>query len=274
LGAGGHQFESGRPDFFGHRPKKHSIARVENVTSPLETAKSHAAIAAADLVQSGMITGLGSGTTAALIVRRLGERIKREGLSIVAVATSVATAELAEQLGIPVRELDEVGELDINLDGADEIDPQFQMIKGLGGALLREKIVATAARHRVNVITADKRTLRLGTRAPIPVEVSPIGVRHTERLLQALGAITTIRIDQNGARYLTDGGNHIIDCRFKTIDDPGDLDRRLQCLPGVLDTGLFVDLCDTLIVGSATGVLSAETHVRDRVMPAKSPAAL
>jgi ribose 5-phosphate isomerase A len=240
----------------------------------METAKSHAAIAAADLVQSGMVTGLGSGTTAALIVGRLGERVAREGLQIVAVATSVATADLARRLNIPLRELDDVDELDINLDGADEIDPQFRMIKGLGGALLREKIVATAARFRVTVITAEKRTNRLGTRAPIPVEVSKIGVGHTERLLQALGAATALRTGADGSRYVTDGGNHIIDCRFTTIDDPGKLDCRIQCLPGVLDTGLFIDLCDTLIVGSATGVEVTPTHVRSVVTPEKAPIAL
>jgi ribose 5-phosphate isomerase A len=209
-----------------------------------------------------MIAGLGSGTTAALIVRRLGERVVQERLNVVGVATSVATAALARQLKIPLRELDEVGALDINLDGADEIDGQFRMIKGRGGALLREKIIVTAARHRVTVITQDKRVDRLGETVPIPVEVSPIGVKHTERLLQDLGASTEIRSRADGAAYLTDGGNEIIDCRFPAIDDPGALDRKLQCLAGVLETGFFIDLCDTLIIGSATGVEQIDTRVR------------
>ncbi len=119
-------------------------------------------MAAAALVESGMVVGLGSGSTSALMVRRLGERIEREGLKIVAVATSLATAELARSLKIPLRELDDVDALDINLDGADEIDPQFRMIKGRGGALLREKIVACASKRRVTMIAADKRVDRLG----------------------------------------------------------------------------------------------------------------
>jgi ribose 5-phosphate isomerase A len=222
------------------------------------------ALAAAALVRSGMTVGLGSGSTAALMVRRLGERVEEEGLKIIAVATSVATAELAHSLKIAIHELDDVSTLDINLDGADEIDPQFQMIKGRGGALLREKIVATASRHRVTMITADKRVERLGMIVPIPVEVSPIGVKHTELRLQQLGANTAIRNSPDGSPYLTDGGNKIIDCRFATADDPRALDRRLQCIAGVLETGLFLDLCDTLIVGTDDGVNRFENPSRDR----------
>jgi ribose 5-phosphate isomerase A len=209
-----------------------------------------------------MIAGLGSGTTAVLIVRRLAERVARERLEMIGVATSIATASLARELKIPLRELDDVSALDINLDGADEIDPQFRMIKGRGGALLREKIVVTAARRRVTVITEDKRVDRLGQSVPIPVEVSPIGVKHTERLLQRLGASTSIRPGPDGSAYLTDGGNEIIDCHFPSIDDPGALDQRLQCVAGVLETGFFIGLCDTLIVGSATGVEQLDTRVR------------
>ena len=224
------------------------------VTTTTESPKLRAALAAAALVESGMVVGLGSGSTAALMVRRLGERVAEEGLKIVAVATSVATADLARSLKIAIHELDDVATLDINLDGADEIDPQFQMIKGRGGALLREKIVATASRHRVTMITADKQVQRLGMIVPIPVEVSSIGVKHTERRLQQLGARTTIRDLPDGSPYLTDGGNQIVDCRFAAVDDPRALDRQLQCIAGVLETGLFLDLCDTLIVGTENGV--------------------
>jgi ribose 5-phosphate isomerase A len=224
------------------------------VTMETESPKLKAALAAAALVETGMVVGLGSGSTAALMVKRLGERVEREGLKIVSVATSVATAELASSLKIPVRELDDVETLDINLDGADEIDAHFQMIKGRGGALLREKIVATASRHRVTMITADKRVARLGLTMPIPIEISLIGATHTQRRLQMLGAVTTIRRSLDGSPYRTDGGNEIVDCRFTIIEDPRSLDRQLQAMAGVLETGLFLDLCDTLIVGTASGV--------------------
>ena len=234
------------------------------MTRTAESPKLRAAWAGAAMVESGMVVGLGSGSTAALMVRRLGERAQEEGLKIIAVATSVATAELARGLKIAIYELDDVATLDINLDGADEIDPHFQMIKGRGGALLREKIVATASRHRVTMITADKRVQRLGMIMPIPVEVSPIGVQHTELRLQQLGARTTIRTLPDGSPYLTDGGNKIVDCRFAAIDDPGVLDRQLQCVAGVLETGLFLDLCDTLIIGTENGVERFENPERIR----------
>lgn len=217
-------------------------------------AKLLAARAAAELVESGMIVGLGTGTTAALMLQRLGERLEQEGLRIVGVPTSVATAEHAKELGIPLRELDDVPGLDINLDGADEVDPQFRMIKGRGGALLREKIVACAAWRRVTIITEDKCVERLGVNAPVPVEVSSVGLRHTECRLKKLGAQTKIRCLADGTVYYTDGGNAIIDCRFDEIQDPDELDIRLQSVVGVFETGLFVGLCDTLIIGTAEGV--------------------
>jgi ribose 5-phosphate isomerase A len=182
-------------------------------------------------------------------------------MKIVGVPTSVATAELARDLKIPVRDLDDVPGLDINLDGADEIDPQFRMIKGRGGALLREKIVACVAARRVTIITEEKRVQRLGIGAPIPVEVSPVGLKHTERRLQRLGASTTIRRLGSGMPYLTDGGNAIIDCHFENVEDPADLDYQLQSVVGVFETGLFLGLCDTLIIGTSTGVERLESGV-------------
>ncbi len=229
------------------------------VAELVPTPKSRAASAAATLVRDGMIVGLGSGSTAAILVRCLGERIKEEGLKITAVSTSDETTRLAGSLGILVQELDSVSALDINLDGADEIDGQFRMIKGRGGALLREKIVASASNHRVTMIAADKRVERLGSHFPVPVEVSAIGVKHTERRLQTLGCSTAIRLGSDGSPYMTDGGNQIVDCRFSSIDDAESLDSRLQSIPGVLETGLFIGLCDTLIVGTETGVERMES---------------
>jgi ribose 5-phosphate isomerase A len=209
-----------------------------------------------------MVVGLGTGSTAALMIHRLGERLEQDGLKIIGVPTSVATAEQARELGIPLRELDDVSGLDINLDGADEIDAQFRMIKGRGGALLREKILACVAVRRVTIITADKRVERLGTSAPIPVEVSHVGLKHTERRLQKLGAETRIRRVASGSPYLTDGGNAIIDCRFADIPDPGELDARLQSVVGVFETGLFLGLCDLLVMGDGDGVQQITSNTR------------
>lgn len=228
----------------------------------VDPAKLLAARTAADLVQSGMTVGLGTGSTAALMLARLGERVEQDGLKIIGVPTSVATAEQARDLGIPLRELDDVAVLDINLDGADEIDSEFRMIKGRGGALLREKIVACVARRRVTIITQDKRVDCLGVGAPVPVEVSPVGLKHTERRLQTLGAATKIRQHPDGAPYRTDGGNAIIDCRFPEIRDPGSLESRLVSVVGVFETGLFLGLCDTLVVAGPDGVEVIDTGVR------------
>jgi ribose 5-phosphate isomerase A len=213
------------------------------------TAKQRAAQAGADRVDTGMIIGLGSGTTASLVVKAIGERVALEGLKIVAVATSVATANLARSVNIPLRELDDVEALDLNIDGADEVDHAFRMIKGRGGALLREKIVVSAARRRITVITADKRVARLGSIYAIPVEISPFGMRHTERRLHALGAITTVRSTPEGPPFVTDGGNRIVDCRFVDVDNPETLDARLRQTVGVFETGIFLGLCDLLVVG-------------------------
>jgi ribose 5-phosphate isomerase A len=207
-----------------------------------------------------MIVGLGTGSTAALMVRRLGERAEQEGLRIIGVPTSVATAELARELRIPLREVDEVSSLDMSLDGADEIDPQFRMIKGRGGALLREKIVACVASRRITFITQDKRVDRLGVGAPLPVEVSAVGLSHTERRLQRLGAETKIRQLPGGDPYRTDGGNSIIDCRFAEIPDPAELELRLLSVVGVFETGLFLGLCDILVVAGKDGVETIETN--------------
>jgi ribose 5-phosphate isomerase A len=246
-----------------------SVARPKHgetfdVPASGESPKVRAAHAAAALVRDGMTVGLGSGSTSALMIRRIAERIAQENLKITAASTSEESTRLASGLGILVRDLDDLPHLDINLDGADEIDPQFRMIKGRGGALLREKIFALASNHRVTMIDADKRVERLGTRCPLPVEVSSIGVRHTERRLQQLGCTTTIRRRDDGSIYKTDGANLIIDCRFGRIDNPESLDRELQCMAGVLDTGLFIGLCDTLIIGTEAGIDQIESQVRPR----------
>ncbi len=152
-------------------------------------------------------------------------------------------------MGIPLVDLDGVPALDLVIDGADEVDPAFRMIKGRGGALLHEKIVAAAGHRRVIVITPEKLVERLGQRHPVPVEVSVFGCKHTESALRNLGAATTFRAGADGAPYRTDEGHHIIDCRFLGIEDPEELDARLNNVAGVFETGLFIGLCDLLLVG-------------------------
>jgi ribose 5-phosphate isomerase A len=250
------------------------VAGGETSAVPLsnDPPKVRAAHAAAALVRDGMTVGLGSGSTSTLMIRRLGERVAQENLKITAASTSEDSTRLASSLGIPVRDLDDLPDLDINLDGADEIDPKFRMIKGLGGALLREKILALASNHRVTIVDISKRVEILGIHVPLPVEVSSIGLKHTERRLQQLGCSTSIRL-RDGSVYKTDGGNMIVDCTFGPIQDPESLDRELQCLAGVLDTGFFIGLCDTLIVGSESGVDQIESGVRPRPDRLKSQGA-
>jgi ribose 5-phosphate isomerase A len=216
-----------------------------------ESAKLRAARAAAALIRPGMTLGLGSGTTAALFIEALGDRVRLEGLADVSGApTSEDAAELAREVGIRLIDLDSVPMLDLDVDGADEVDSHFRMIKGRGGALLREKIVAAASRRRAIIITPSKRVDRLGQGAPVPVEVTAFGIRHTERALQSLGAMTTPRLEPDGSPFVTDEGHRILDCHFAGgIDDPEALDRSLKAIIGVFETGIFLGLCDVLIVG-------------------------
>ncbi|WP_337175276.1 ribose-5-phosphate isomerase RpiA [Paludisphaera sp.] len=232
------------------------------MTSEADVAKVHAARAAAGMVRSGMIVGLGSGSTATLMVRRLGERIAAERLDFVGVPTSVATAELAREVGIPLRDVDDVRHVDLNIDGADEIDPEYRMIKGRGGALLREKIVACVAHRRVTIVSPEKIVPRLGSDSPVPVEVSRLGWRHVEQRLGKLGAETSLRRTPEGMMFITDGGNVIIDCRFPALADPETLEAGLKSVVGVFETGLFLGLCDVLIVGRADGAEEIVTHAR------------
>jgi ribose 5-phosphate isomerase A len=220
------------------------------IMAEVDPAKSRAAKAAAELVQSGMRVGLGSGTTAALFVQALGERVQQEGLAVTGVPTSRATEELARGVGIVVATLDQVDSLDLDIDGADEVDPQFRMIKGRGGALLREKIVAAASRRRVIIITPSKRVERLGRGYPVPVEVCVFGLAHTNRALRAAGAETSLRMRSDGTPFATDEGHRILDCRMPGgVDDPEAFGQKLKRIPGVVETGLFIDLCDVLVIG-------------------------
>lgn len=210
-----------------------------------QAAKRMAGEYAADLVQDGMTIGLGTGSTAYWATRRLGARVAG-GLRIQAVATSEATAKLASELGIALCELGPVHRLDLVIDGADEVDPEFHLIKGGGGALLREKLVAACTDDLIIVVDQQKRVPRLG-RFPLPVEVVPFAWETTQARIEAAGGRADRR-EQDGRPFITDNGNYILDTTWGLIDRPRDLHRRLKLLVGVVETGLFVDMCRRLVV--------------------------
>lgn len=219
--------------------------------------KAEAARVALGHVESGMRLGIGSGSTAEEFIRVLGAKVG-EGLSIVGVPTSERTASLCRALSIPLSTLDETPELDLVVDGADEFDPELNLIKGGGGALLREKIVATAASRMIVIADASKRVDALG-RFPLPIEVNIFGRRATEiailRATERLGLSGSIRLrEKDGAPYLTDGGHHILDASFGRIPDPRALSLGLHAIPGVVEHGLFLDLADAVILASDEGV--------------------
>jgi ribose 5-phosphate isomerase A len=218
-------------------------------------AKRAVAVAAADLVRPGMLVGLGTGSTAALWIDELIRRA-REGLSILCVPTSDRSAEQARAGGLTVMAEPPSDRLiDLTIDGADEIeDGTLNLIKGAGGALLREKIVAACSRELVVIADAGKRVRRLGERFPVPVEVVPFGWRATARRINALGGVTVPRLDEAGGLFLTDGGNHILDCRFPAAADLAALAPRLEALVGVIETGLFIGMASAALIGGETGV--------------------
>ncbi|HWQ15141.1 MAG TPA: ribose-5-phosphate isomerase RpiA [Roseiflexaceae bacterium] len=221
----------------------------------LEAYKRAAAGRAVDLVCSGMALGLGTGSTADLMLHALAERLANGQLrDIVGVPTSERTAALARRLGIPLTTLAERPELDMALDGADEVDPALNLIKGLGGALLREKIVAAAARQFVAMVDVSKLVGRLGERAPLPVEVVPFGQPVCARRLAALGAEPVLRVGADGAAFRTDEGNVILDCRFGPIADPAALATAIDGIPGVVGHGLFVGMVAAVVLAGPQGV--------------------
>jgi len=213
--------------------------------------KQRAAAAAAELITDGMILGLGTGTTASYLVQILGERV-RQGLRIQGVPTSEATRQLAIAEGVPLTTLEEQPVLDLCLDGADEVDPDLNLIKGGGGALLREKIVASAARQRIIMVDVSKCVDCLGA-FPLAVEVIPFGWEVTRRQLEQFGGVPTLR-QREGRPFVTDQGHYIIDCALSRIEDVPKLNHQLNQLPGVVENGLFVDMTDRLIIGSPDGI--------------------
>ena len=221
-----------------------------------EALKELAARAAVAYITDGMTVGLGTGSTASHAVRAIAERMAT-GLRIVGVPTSQQTADLARSLGVPLADLDEVAGLDITIDGADEIDVHgFNLIKGYGGALLREKLVARATRRQIIVGDASKVSLR-GLTQKVPVEVVRFGATHTARALAQLGTEPLLRL-RDGAPFVTDEGHIIYDCAFGPIADPAALAATIKGLPGVVEHGLFVGLTHTIIVAEQDGVRTWE----------------
>ena len=203
---------------------------------------------ALELVPNDSRIGLGSGRAAQAFVAALGERMRQKGLRICGVPTSEETARLARQVGIPLLTLAEAGILDLTVDGADEVDPNLDLIKGYGRALVREKIVAACSRRLVILVGEEKLVPQLGTRGKLPVEVTPFALPLCERRLPALGC-RPVPCVKDGSLFVTDNGNHILDCQVDPIRDAARLELDLRALPGVVGTGLFLALADTVLVG-------------------------
>jgi len=223
-----------------------------------ESEKELAGRAAAKLVRDGDVVGLGTGSTAYFAVIALGERVKA-GLKIVGIPTSVATGELAQKVGIPLTTFDEHPEIDITIDGADELDPRLNLIKGGGGALLREKVVASASKKMVVVADSGKAVKVLG-KFPLPVEIIPFARAVVEKKLASLGATPKLRLKADGQSYVTDNGNQILDASFGRIKDPAALARTLSDTAGVVEHGLFIGLAKMALVGKESSV--EEIHVQ------------
>ena len=208
---------------------------------------------AATYIESGMTVGLGTGSTAYYFVEEIGRRVKEEGLDIIGVTTSKRTKEQAEKLGIPLKSVDEVDFIDVTVDGADEIAPDFSGIKGGGGALLFEKIVAEQSKRIIWIVDESKMVDYLG-RFPLPVEVIPYGSEQLFQKFEAKGYRPKFRVLENGERYLTDSQNYIIDLDVFPIKDPVAFGAELKALTGVVEQGLFTNMTETVLIGTPEGV--------------------
>ena len=221
--------------------------------STVDQEKQLAAAAAVQLVEENSIVGLGSGSTATYALDYLAERV-RDGLKIQGIPTSQKIKQLAEQMQIPLTTLEEHPQVDIDIDGADEIDPQLNLIKGGGGALLREKIIASASRRFVVAAQSTKQVAQLG-KFPLPVEVIPFAQTLIKARIEALGAKVTLRQYAYGSPFITDEGHHILDCTFGAIRDPVGLAQTLCAMPGVVEHGLFIGMAEVALIGKAGQVL-------------------
>ena len=229
--------------------------------SKQDAAKRAAGEQAASFVGDGMTVGLGTGSTTAYALRALGRRIRDEGLHVAGVPTSFAAERLAREVGIPLVTLDDAARLDLALDGADEVDPRLNLIKGRGAAHTREKVVAAQADRFVVLIDPSKEVERLGTRMPVPVEVLPMALGPVMRALEERGGAPELRMgERKDGPVVTDQGFWVVDVRFDGIDDPEALGRAIKALPGVLDHGLFLGMASDVLVGEPGGTVRHRTR--------------
>ncbi|HUP28044.1 MAG TPA: ribose-5-phosphate isomerase RpiA [Chloroflexia bacterium] len=224
------------------------------MTADTRALKHAAALKAIEYVREGMVLGLGTGSTAEYAVRELGDRV-RQGLRITGVPTSDRTAALARELGIPLTSLEENPHLDLTIDGADEVVlSTLDVVKGLGGALLREKIVALASGTEILIVDESKVVSRLGDKTAVPVEVVAFGWGAARSALEALGCEPTRRSDKGGQPYVTDSGNYLLDCKFPGIAEPAQLARKIKQITGVVEHGIFAGIACTVVVARQDGV--------------------
>ncbi len=217
--------------------------------------KKMAALKAVEWVRDGMVIGLGTGSTAYYAIEVIGKLVK-EGHDLVGVPTSKNTEKLALEFGIPLTSLESVNDIDLTIDGADEVDLRLRLIKGMGGALLREKIVASVSRQEIVAVDDSKLVDVLGTKSPLPVEVVPFGHKRAKEAIERLRCKAQLRGENNP--FVTDSGNYIYDCRFVGIENPEDLEKRLNLIPGVVENGLFIGLATRVVIGTEKGVVVRE----------------
>ena len=214
--------------------------------------KKRAALEALGQVREGMVVGLGTGSTASYFIRELGARA-RLGLRISAIPTSIDSERIAREAGVPLTTFQDHTVLDLTVDGADEVSPRLDLIKGLGGALVREKVVARASRRVVIVVDESKLVNRLGTKTPVPIEVIPFAAGPVASQLTTLGGQAQIR-EIRGVRFISDNGNHIIDWHHGPIDDPIEVERQIKWIAGVVDCGIFSGIANAVIVAGSSGI--------------------
>ncbi|MCK4332737.1 MAG: ribose-5-phosphate isomerase RpiA [Thermoplasmatales archaeon] len=218
--------------------------------------KKMAAEKAVEHVDNGMVIGLGTGSTVKYAIKKLGEMVNT-GLKIEGIPTSLRTKKLATEYNIPLVDLNDYTEIDLTIDGADEVDSHLNLIKGGGGALTREKIIAYHSKKEIIVIDETKVVKKLGIDSPVPVEVTKYGWNATKKTLEELGCTAELRTIMDEV-YITDNSNYILDCDFGKINEPETLEKEINSIPGVIENGLFIDLVDEVIVGSKQGIITLE----------------